>query len=180
MATYEALARHPGVFARAVTLAVPHPLAFAYNLASHPSQLRRSWYMAFLNVPGSERLVARRDFAFIDRLWRDWSPGYLPDPASTRALKDCLRRSMPAPILYYRALARDLPAGLRHPSPKIEVPTLYLHGATDGCIGEGLARGQERFFRAPLRAVTVPRAGHFLHLEAPGEVAREVLDWLKP
>ena len=178
VAAYEALARYPEVFARAVTLAVPHPLAFAYNLASQLAQLRRSAYMALFNVPGSDRLVARGDFAFIDRLWQRWSPGYVADAASMRELKDCLRRSMPAPILYYRALARDLPAGLRSPPPKIEVPTLYLHGATDGCIGPELARGQERFFRGPLRSRTIPGAGHFLHLEAPGEVVGEVLEWL--
>jgi pimeloyl-ACP methyl ester carboxylesterase len=180
VATYEALAHYPGAFSRAVTLAVPHPLAFARNLISSPAQLRRSWYMAFLNVPGSEHLVARNDFAFIDRLWRDWSPGFTPDPRSMRELKACLARSMPAPILYYRALAREAPARLRAVPPKIDVPTLYMHGADDGCVGPAIARGQERFFRAPLRSVAVPGAGHFLHLEAPGEVAREVLDWLSP
>jgi pimeloyl-ACP methyl ester carboxylesterase len=179
VATYVALARHPRLFARAVTLAVPHPLAFARNLFSNPAQLRRSWYMALLNVPGSERLVARRDFAFVRRLWKDWSPGFTPDPQSMRELEECLRRSMPAPVLYYRALAPDLAATFRNPLPRIDVPTLYLHGTDDGCVGPELARGQEHFFRGPLRSVGIAGAGHFLHLEAPGEVAREVLDWLK-
>jgi pimeloyl-ACP methyl ester carboxylesterase len=179
VAAYAALARHPEVFARAVTLAVPHPLAFARNLVASPAQLRRSGYMALFNVPGSEHLVARDHFAFVDRLWRTWSPGFTPDAAYMAELKDCLGRSMPRPVLYYRALARDLPAGLRDPLPKIEVPTLYMHGTDDGCIGPALARGQERLFRADLRSVSVPRAGHFLHLEAPGEVAHEVLDWLR-
>jgi pimeloyl-ACP methyl ester carboxylesterase len=179
VAAYEALAYHPGAFARAVTLAVPHPLAFAYNAVRSPAQLRRSWYMAFLNVPGSGHLVGRHDFAFVDRLWRDWSPGFTPAPAYMRALKECLARSMPAPILYYRALAREAPGRLRAaPPPLIDVPTLYLHGADDGCIGAELADGQDRFFRARLRSSTVARAGHFLQLEAPGEVGREVLDWL--
>lgn len=180
VAAYVALARAPATFARGVTLAVPHPLAFTRNLARHPAQLRRSWYMALLNVPGSDRVVERDDFALVDRLWQDWSPGFQADPAYMRELKACLARSMPGPVLYYRALARDLPGGLRNPPPRIEVPTLYLHGARDGCIGAELAHGQDRFFRAPLRSVSVPDAGHFLHLEAPGEVTREVLDWLAP
>jgi pimeloyl-ACP methyl ester carboxylesterase len=178
VATYEALSSHPGVFARAVTMAVPHPLAFAANVRRYPRQLGRSWYMGLLNVPGSERLAAWRDFAFVDHLWRSWSPGFAGDPRSMRDLKDCLGRSMPAPVLYYRALARDLLPERRRRRAPIDVPTLYLHGATDGCIGPELGHGQERFFRAPLRSRTVPGVGHFLHLEAPGEVAREVLDWL--
>ncbi len=178
-ATYEALSGHGERFARAVTLAVPHPVAFARNLLSSPTQVRRSAYMAFLNVPWlSERVVARRDFALVDRLWKGWSPGYTPEASYMRELKDCLARSMPAPILYYRAIASSLRAELGRRPRRIEVPTLYLHGADDGCIGAEIARGQERFFRAPLRSVVVARAGHFLHLEAAAEVEREILAWL--
>ncbi len=178
VATYEALASHPGRFARAVTLAVPHPTAFVKNLLSSASQVRRSWYMAFLNLPWlSDRVVARRDFAFVERLWRDWSPGFVVDAGYMRDLKECLARSMPAPILYYRALARSLPAQVGKRPTRIDVPTLYMHGADDGCIGPEIARGQERFFRAPLRSVVVRGAGHFLQLEAPAEVEREVLEW---
>jgi pimeloyl-ACP methyl ester carboxylesterase len=179
VAAYEALSLHPDAFARAVTLAVPHPLAFARNTVRYPRQLRRSWYMGFLNLPGSASWVARDDFAFVDRLWRDWSPGFAPGDEYMRELKACLARSMPAPILYYRALLRDLPAGLRRARPKIETPTLYLHGSSDGCIGWELAQGQSRFFRAELKEVHVHGAGHFLHLEAPGEVAHEVMSWLR-
>jgi pimeloyl-ACP methyl ester carboxylesterase len=178
VATYEALASHPHRFARAVTLAVPHPMAFVKNLLSSAAQGRRSWYMAFLNLPWiSDRVVARGDFAFVERLWREWSPGYVADAGYMRDLKECLARSMPAPILYYRALARSLPAQIGKRPPRIEVPTLYMHGEDDGCIGPEIARGQERFFRAPLRSVVVRGAGHFLQLEAPAQVEREVLEW---
>ncbi|WP_405970477.1 hypothetical protein OG496_09850 [Streptomyces sp. NBC_00988] len=43
-------------------------------------QQRRSWYMFFFQTALAEPAIARDDFAFIDRLWREWSPGYeLPD-----------------------------------------------------------------------------------------------------
>lgn len=178
VAAYEALSLHRDAFARAVTLAVPHPLAFARNLAKHPRQLGKSWYMGFLNLPGSGLWVPRDDFAFVDRLWRDWSPGFAPGEDYMRELKACLAASMPAPILYYRALLRDLPRSLRRARPKIQTPTLYMHGSNDGCIDWEVAQGQGRFFRAKLKEVRVPGAGHFLHLEAPSEVAHEILSWL--
>jgi pimeloyl-ACP methyl ester carboxylesterase len=179
VASYEVLARRPDVFHRAVTLAVPHPTAFARNLRANPAQLRQSWYMAFLNLPVvSDRVVAHRDFAFVDRLWRAWSPGYVAESDYVRELKECLARSMPSPILYYRALARGLPASLRRRPPVIEVPTLYMHGEDDGCIGAELALGQERYFRGPFETSRVAKAGHFLHLEAPREVERDVVAWL--
>jgi pimeloyl-ACP methyl ester carboxylesterase len=55
-------------------------------------------------------------------------------------------------------------------------PTLYLHGATDGCIRVELARGAERLLAPCSRMVVIDDAGHFLHLEKPDEVNDHILD----
>jgi pimeloyl-ACP methyl ester carboxylesterase len=183
-AVYGATALSPGRFRAAVTLAVPHPLTFVRALVRSREQRRKSWYMAFFQLPViSDRRVRKDYFAFIDRLYRDWSPGFTPDAGYMDELKRCLSRSMPGPLEYYRATFRLTPARLWatrsdfQALTRIAVPTLYLHGADDGCIGPEVAAGQERFFKKEFRAVTVPRAGHFLHLEAPAEVAGHVLGW---
>ena len=49
----------------------------------------------------------------------------------------------------------------------ISVPTLYLHGQDDGCIGLSVSEGMEAQFTGGLRKVVVPQAGHFLQLEQP-------------
>jgi pimeloyl-ACP methyl ester carboxylesterase len=182
-ATYVAAALAPERFAAAVTLAVPHPLAFVRGLARHPAQLGRSWYMLFFQVPGvAERAIATRDFALIDGLWRAWSPGYrLPEPAR-QALHRCLAASMPAPIEYYRAMLRPLGAALPRmralDAPVISVPLLHVHGGGDGCIAAEMASGQERYFQGPFESVVIPEVGHFLHVEAPDLVAGRVVAWL--
>lgn len=183
--TYELVTRNPSRIAAAVTLAVPHPGAFFADIS--PAQLRRSWYMLLFQLPGiAERAVARDDYALIDRLWRDWSPSYAPTPAETRALKECLSRSMPAPINYYRAFFQPFGAAFRRvraaaAAPRrIEVPLLCLMGAEDGCIGASIGRGKdERFFSGPYRREIVPGVGHFMQLEAPEEIARRVIAWLQ-
>jgi len=61
----------------------------------------------------------------------------------------------------------------------IEVPTLALHGARDGCMGAELLDGMEALFPKGLRKVLVPDAGHFVHLEKPEDVNRELMAFLR-
>ena len=181
VATNAACARTPARFTAAVTLAVPHPLAFVRALA--PRQLARSWYMLFLQLPGAPDLARARDFALIDRLWRRWSPGYHLPPALRAEVHAALAASWPAPAQYYRALLRPVgPAlarvGADGPLARpITVPTCYLHGADDGCIGVDVAAGADRFFAGSYRHEVLPGAGHFLALERPAEVAARADAW---
>jgi pimeloyl-ACP methyl ester carboxylesterase len=177
--TYVACARAPARFTAAVTLAVPHPAVFVRSLARR-RQLARSWYMLAFQVPGVERLAAARDFALIDRLWADWSPGFTLPADLRAALHATLRTSWPAPLLYYRALTRPPGAALARlrRRDRIAVPTLYLHGARDGCIGPEVGVGAERFFTAGYRREVVPDVGHFVAAEAPMAIAARIAAWL--
>src|SRR5881398_749714 len=64
--------------------------------------------MALFQLPGADYLVRRRELALIDRLWRAWSPGFTLDSARRDELHACLKRSLPAPLEYYRAIVRPL------------------------------------------------------------------------
>jgi len=183
--TANALAAHvDSPFARVVALSVP-PLPSLQDtraLRVLPRQLRNSWYIAFNQLPGlPERNLGR----LATRLWRDWSPGY--DAADDlRHLADALpdRAHRHAAIGYYRALARPFPppqqyrrwrgAEMRLPV----VPTLYLHGADDGCLDPRLAGLVEPHLPPGSEVHVVPGAGHFLQLEQPAEVGRKVVEFL--
>jgi pimeloyl-ACP methyl ester carboxylesterase len=188
-AAYVACAHAPERFRKLVALAVPHFSGFGAHLVK-PAQLKRSWYVFFFQLPLADIAVPLDDYAVIDTLWRDWSPGYTPDPGFMRALKDTFSAPgcLDAAIGYYRATFGTTP-----PDPalaeiqaqgggEIPVPTLYLHGTDDGCLGvEGVVDGELRpFFPAGLEVELVPGAGHFLHLERPEEVNERVLTFLGP
>ena len=149
-----------------MTLAVPHTGALGAVFLS-PVQLRRSFYMFVFQTPLAEMVVPNDDFAFIDYLWSYWSPGYTPDPAFMRSLKDTLAApgSTEAAIGYYRAMP---------------VPTLYLHGEDDGCMGVELAdrAALDALFPAGSDVQIVPASGHFLHLEQPADVNGRILEFL--
>ena len=176
VATYAACALAPDSLRAAVTIAVPHPLAFLRSF-TRTAQLARSWYMLAFQLPRFEDLAAARDFALIDLLWRRWSPDLDLDRASRESLHACLRASWPAPLLYYRHAARA--AMKREPLAKIGVPTLQLQGARDGCIAPSACRGQARGFTGDFREEVVPSVGHFMHVEAPALVADRAIAWLR-
>ena len=178
-----ALGLQPERFRAAATLAVPHLLAYETNIEEHPMQLRRSAYMGFFQLAVlSDRVVSFRNFRFIERLWRTWSPGFDPGADYFDELKLCLRSSMPAPLRYYRAMAslrviREIREIIRH--GPIVVPTIYLHGERDGCIGREIAVGQEQYFSALFESVELAEAGHFLNLEPPTEVNELISNWFE-
>lgn len=185
VAVYVACLQAPEAFGRAVTMAVPHPIALFKNMATNPEQIRRSWYMVFMQlrvVP--ERVVRSGDFWLIERFFREWSPDFDVPADYLAEVKATLAASMPGPIEYYRAIMWPPVEAFRRFSQayggRIKVPTLYLHGAEDGCIGPEAAEGQAKFFDAPLEEKTLEGAGHFLQLENPAWVGEQIMQWLGP
>ena len=174
-AAYGAAAFAPDRWRRLVTLAVP-PAALDEVLFSDYEQLKRSFYLFMFRDPAglAEMVVARDDLAFLDKLWRDWSPGFQPGEHLAR-VKDCLRQpaNLAAALGYYRAAVDQEAAARQAPQP-----TLYLHGARDGCIGVDLVRGAERLLAPSSRMIVIDEAGHFLHLEEPGQVNDHILSWV--
>lgn len=171
---YLAMTRAPHRFAAAVTLAGAHPAAINRNMRRLPRQWWMSRYIVFFQLGQlADRAVARNDFAYVERLWRRWAPGFPPPPAHLARVKSTLRRSMPAPIAMYRAGGFDVPA------VPIAVPTLFIGGADDGCLLPELARGQDALFTRGYATQTWQGVGHFPHLERPDQTACSVLDWTR-
>ena len=171
-AAYAAASIAPGRWRRLVTLAIP-PLALDDRLFADEEQRDRFAYMSVLRRSDAQRVVAADDFAFVDRLWREWSPGHLPQEAANA--KRCLRdpEHLAAALAYY--LAENAGPELRRTPPQ---PTLYLHGADDGCIDARLVRDAENHLSPGSRLEVLPGVGHFLHVERPVEVNARTLAWV--
>jgi pimeloyl-ACP methyl ester carboxylesterase len=176
----------PERFARAATMAVP-PLAAVQSVPWRlPRQLRLSWYMFFFQLRGiADRAVARDDFAFLERLWRDWSPGWRRDPADMAALKETFRKPgvLRAALGYYRAtfnpLLRDSLTMQQLARRPYHVPLLAITGARDGCMDtRTYDLVDPALFKAGLRIERIAGAGHFVHQEKPDEINRLLIDWL--
>jgi pimeloyl-ACP methyl ester carboxylesterase len=181
---YGAAASEPQRWKRVVGMAVPPGAAMGMSFATNLEQTKRSWYMFYFQHPLADMVVPANDLAFIDMLWRDWSPGY-DGAIDSENCKACLRdpAHMSAALGYYRA---TLGAGARSEKydaiqaaggGELTQPTLYLHGSTDGCIGmevAELARAMSPWAEVKI----VEGAGHFMQLEKPAEVNKLIIDWI--
>ena len=183
---YVVAAASPERFKSLTVMAVPHAGRFAREGLRIPKQLRLSWYMGFFNIPWlSDWVVQRQDYAFIRKLWRDWSPGWQPEPG---VLDDVIQTlSQPgvrsAALGYYRAALsiKALLVSAEEAHYAVPVPTLALTGERDRCIDsrvfELLMKPQD--FPRGLTVERVSNAGHFLHQEQPQRVNELILEWLE-
>jgi pimeloyl-ACP methyl ester carboxylesterase len=183
---YGAASFAPERWRRVVAMAVP-PWALNARMFGDYDQLRRFFYFFFFGTALAEPVVAAGDLAFLERAWRDWSPGYDPSEDLAHA-RDAIGdpANLSAAISYYRGVLTSLD-GSPPPSHAAEAaalqtigpqPTLYLHGQRDGCIGVDLVADVADHLSPGSRMEVVEGAGHFLHLEKPAEVNEHILGFL--
>jgi pimeloyl-ACP methyl ester carboxylesterase len=185
---FGALAAEPARWRRAVIGNVPPYKVFG-QIAFSYAQLKRSFYFWFFQMLPAEFVVAANDLAFIEGLWRDWSPGYDPAPEMAWA-KECLRSpaNLHAAMGYYRAFFDPARFGTPAWSAEQEAvlaqpvlrPTLYLHGMNDGCIAldEEGAKAVRALLSEQSVVERIPGVGHFFWVEKPRQINARVIKFL--
>jgi len=168
----------PGVVDRLTILNAPHPSAYERAIRSSLRQLRKSWYVAYFQLPVLPELgLGWNDFAMLDRILGD---GTVKPDAFTETDIDRYKRALARPgartaaLNYYRALARrnakltisqggvgDLP---------VRVPTLLVWGEQDDALDISLTEGLEEWVD-DLRVERLPDASHWVQFDAPKRVS---------
>jgi pimeloyl-ACP methyl ester carboxylesterase len=188
VAAYGAAAASPDRVTKLITAAVGYGSGFFEALATNYAQQRRSWYMFFFQTKIAEAAVSFNDFAFLEKLWTDWSPGWKWAPEDLEALKQSFRATgtLEAALGYYRATlgpALNMPVDPKSLASMmnipINVPAMMFHGRDDGCIGAETLAGMAKLFPKGLKLELVPNAGHFVHQERPDHVNDLILRFLK-
>ena len=165
-------AEHASRVSRVVALAIPHPDGFAARRRDLQEQ-KTAAYAWILAYAGSAALLAS-DPAWLDQIQQEWSPGL--ERAEWDAVKAVL--AQPGVGEAVHGWYRD-DFGSPASTGDVLVPTLMLHGATDGCIRPACFRGFEGRFPAGLDLEEVPGVGHWLHCEAPDHVATRIEAFLR-
>lgn len=183
---YAAAALAPERIRSLTTIAVPHPVRFGEAFATSPEQQARSAYIMEFQQPGFEDRIVSDDCAYLEALWRSWSPEWDIPAAMLTDMKSVFKQPgvARATLEYYRqAFDAVSPAALETQAlfaKPITVPTLAICGDADGCVSADIFVGAMRAkdFPTDLRVEQVKGAGHFVHIEQPEMVNDLILSWI--
>jgi pimeloyl-ACP methyl ester carboxylesterase len=151
-----------------------------------PEQEHRHWYQYYFHTERGRAGLAANRAGIARLLWRLWSPDWAFDDATFAASVAAFDNPdyVDVVIQSYRhrfGYAPGDPAlegveAALAAQPRIAVPTIAPHGASDG-VGpvEGSA-GHARYFSGFYERRVIPGVGHNPPQEAPGAFARCILD----
>jgi pimeloyl-ACP methyl ester carboxylesterase len=171
MVSWNLAMRHPERLKRLAIANVPHPAVMRNYLRTHPSQMLKSWYAFFFQLPGlPERMVRAHNWQFLIAA--------MPDDLTAKE-RDRYRKTwaqadaMTSMINWYRAALGQLRKSTI--SSRIQVPTLVLWGQQDPHLS---------YEMAPLsvdlcengRLVTFKDATHWVMHDEPRRVSQLLME----
>jgi pimeloyl-ACP methyl ester carboxylesterase len=172
---YAAAALAPERVRAIATAGIPHPAV----LERTPSAFWAVRHFLGLKLPWAEWVCRREDFAYLDKLYRRWSPSWSgPERDETvRLAKEALssRATLAGAISYYRDLPLGSPPPVTAHVPRVR--GLVIGGTEDLADVELFTRTAELLLQ-PSRALIVSGAGHWPHRENAALVVPELLAFL--
>jgi len=171
MVSWNLARRHPERLKCLAVANVPHPAVMRNYLRTHPSQMLKSWYAFFFQLPGlPERVVRANNWQFLisampvklseqerDRYREAWAqPG-----------------AMTSMINWYRASLRQLRKSTA--ASLIQVPTLVLWGQQDPHLSYEMAPLSVDLCKGG-RLVMFEDASHWVMHDKPREVSQLLIE----
>lgn len=172
MVSWNLAMRHPERLKRLVIANVPHPAVMQKYLRTHPSQMLKSWYAFFFQIPRlPEWFMSANNWQFLISAM----PDGLTSEEQNR-YRDAWSQpgAMTTMINWYRAMLRK-PLDSTAP-PRIEVPTLVLWGQQDPHLSYGMAPPSVELCTDG-HLVTFEDATHWVLHDESAEVCQEMIKY---
>ncbi len=161
-----------------IIMNVPHPRVFRDVLKASWVQKRKSWYVAFFQLPKlPETMLGARGAEGIGKAFTDSAVNKAMFPAS---VIDHYRANASQPgaltamINYYRA---NFPNVLEEPVVVIDTPTLLIWGERDVALDIANTEGYGPLVR-DFTLVRLPEASHWVQQDAPEAVNAVMREWV--
>ena len=155
---------------RLIICNVPHPAKM--DLRRNWSQLRKSWYIFFFQLPRiPEKILGAKHAKLVGQMIKrsSSSPSMFPSEVIDKFTESASKPgSLEAMINYYRGLIRG--GGMRRQAqlgfPRIDIPTLMIWGEEDVALSKKTTLGTEEFV-TDLTLRYLPRVSHWCQQEQP-------------
>jgi epoxide hydrolase 4 len=171
---------HPEVVDRLAILNAAHPRRLSEGL-HHPSQLRKSWYFFFFDLPDLPETVVRSDdWHFFRHFLRDADPAY-SQPEIDRYVEAWSRPGAATGMInYYRSSVRTPPKQAEEALRPIDAPTLVIWGQQDRYLGQDLAEPDHHDVPNLDRVERLPDASHWVHHDEAERVNELLTEFFAP
>jgi len=168
---WEFAMRYPARLRKLAILNVPHPHVMVRALLRSPTQVAKSWYIFFFQLPHlPELFVQQNDYAFMRK---SLATGRLvrPAPSEIDPYVEAAKRadSLQGGINYYRAMFRGLRSRLKTRPPRIDAEVLVIWGERDAFLGRELATPPKKLV-PNARVEFLPEASHWVQVDTPTRV----------
>lgn len=172
---------HADVVERAAIIDVPDGHTFQRYLRRHPSQMLKSWYMLFFQLPRlPEALLRAGDFKRLaNALVNTSRPGaFTPADLATYRAAWAQPGALTGMLNWYRALRLGAPTPRGDGSGRITIPVRLMWGDRDHALESAMA-GQAIARCDKGEVFHFPDATHWLPREEPERVAALLLGFLR-
>jgi pimeloyl-ACP methyl ester carboxylesterase len=172
---------HPELLDKLVIVNAPHLRVYMEKLRRPSRQMLRAWYLLLFRIPGvSERALAARDFRAIRQMFRGLpkQPAFTDEEIEHYVAALARPGALTAALNWYRENLASPDALQLARSAHVGAETLVIWGEQDPALGVELLDGLERV--APrARVHRIPHASHWVQNEAPDEVNRVLVEFLR-
>lgn len=171
--------QHPERVGRVAILDAPHPAVFSAYLLRHPSQMARSWYMAFFQLPWvPEAILGAGDFEWLARALTTTSRPGAFSSLDLRVYREAWAQpgALTGMLNWYRAL--PLGAKASSGAGPITAPLRLLWGDRDHALEPALAEASIARCGAG-EVVHLSEATHWLQHEEPQRVNELLIEFLR-
>jgi epoxide hydrolase 4 len=159
---------YPEKTSRLIILNLPHPRGLLRELANNPDQQKNSAYARTFQQADAAKKVKPEALV-----------AWVKEPADRKKYLEAMRRSSLEGMLnYYKANYPRAPYKADVKFPPVKCPVLMFHGLEDKALLPGALNDTWKWVEKDLTLITLPRAGHFVHRDAPEFVTRNMVRWL--
>lgn len=152
-------------------ISVGHP-----NTGGRPDleALQKGWYRLLFQLPGAEQILQRDDWYLLRTLFQTGADAerYVEELSQPGALT--------AGLNWYRAnMPPERLAGPPPQLPAVQAPTLGVFSTGDRYLTEDAMLRSAAFVKGPWRYERIEGIGHWVPVEAPAELNRLLLEFLR-